>query len=120
MWALVKYFFLSFYVSGFINNHFIDKNNQKTDKKNTKSIVMVKVLPKVLPDRTLLLPLARSVLRLNRLDGGRLKSESDPCDTAEAANSERSGPAGPRFSFQSSSVDSVMDTTAGCGACSFS
>lgn len=67
----------------------------------------------VLPHRTLLLPLARSVLRLNRLEGGRLKSESDPCDTVEAGDSECSGPAGPRFSFQSCSVDSVMDTTAG-------
>lgn len=69
----------------------------------------------VLPDRILLLPLARSVLRLNKLDGGRLKSERDPCETEEAGNGESSGPACSRCSFQSDS-DSVMDAAAGCGS----
>lgn len=73
-------------------------------------------LPEVFPDRTLLLPLERSVLRLNRLEGGRLKSERDPCETVEAGDSERSGPAGPGCSFQSVSV---MDTTSGCGSLSW-
>lgn len=59
---------------------------------------------KDLPERTLLLPLARSVLRLNRLEGGRLKSERDPCEHMEVSDSERSGVAG----------SSVMDNTTGC------
>lgn len=58
---------------------------------------------KVLPERTLLLPLARSVLRLNRLEGGRLKSERDPCENMEVSDAERSGVAG----------SSVVDDTTG-------
>lgn len=83
---------------------------------DANSIVTAEVLPEVLPDRTLLLPLVRLVLRLNKLEGGRLKSERDPCER-EVGPAERSDPAGPSRSSQSGSA---MDTTAACGAFSLS
>lgn len=53
------------------------------------------------------------MLRLNRLEAGRLKSEKDPCEITEVGDGELSGPAGPRCSFES---NSAMDTTTGCGS----
>lgn len=61
----------------------------------------------------LLLPLARSVLRLNKLEGGRLKSERDPRER-ELSDAERADPAGLWFGSLSGS------SMAGCGTFSLS
>lgn len=74
---------------------------------------MLTVAVKVLPDRTLVRPLARSVLRLNRLEDGRLKSETEGCETTEVEDSGRSGPEDPGRSFDSAPV---VDTAAAGGS----
>lgn len=72
---------------------------------------------KVLPERTLLLPLARSVLRLNRLEGGRLKSERDPCENMEVSDGERSGVADPSVVDDTTGRVSLSWTSFSSGAC---
>lgn len=70
------------------------------------------------PDRTLLRPLARSVLRLNRLDGGRLKSESDPCEMEEEEEEAAGGGASNPFGSAGSRQPGWGDAAAGRGAVS--
>lgn len=76
---------------------------------------MLSALSEVLPDRTLILPLARSVLQLNRLEGGRPseKSEKVSCDSEEVGDGEHCSPGGSRRSIM---LDSVKDTTTVCGS----
>lgn len=76
---------------------------------------MLTVAVEVLPDRTLVRPLARSVLRLNRLEDGRLKSEREGRETTEGDDGGRSGPEDPGRSFDSGPA---VDTTAAGGSLS--
>lgn len=63
-------------------------------------------LPPVLSLKTLVLPLERSVLRLNKLEGWRLKSERDPSER-EVADDDRSDADGLRSRFKSGSTRAV-------------
>lgn len=73
--------------------------------------------PESAPGRTLLRPLARSVLRLNRLDGGRLKSEKEPremVEGGEGGGEEGSSPTGSGVDSLSILRTSTVPSGAGC------